>query len=85
MYKHKYINDYRRGGVKKQRRVHSQSWKVLFELGFIHEHATCFNSGCAASLAQGASGSDTGMSGLKLDDDVLGVKDFLQASQNLLV
>ena len=63
----------------------SETREVLLDAGLIEEHATSLDSGGAAPLRESTSGSNARVSGLKLDDHMLGVKDHLEAAEDLLV
>ena len=63
----------------------SETREVLLDAGLIEEHATSLDSGGTAPLRESTSGSNARVSGLEFDDHVLGVKDLLEAAENLLV
>ncbi len=63
----------------------SESREMFFEASLVKEHATSLHCGCAAALRESTTGSDAGVSGLKLHHHVLSVENFLKAAQDLLV
>ena len=58
---------------------------MFFETSLVKEHATSLHSGGAAPLRESTSGSNARVSGLEFDDHMLGVKDLLEAAEDLLV
>ena len=63
----------------------SETREVLLDAGLIEKLATSLDSGGAAALRESTSGSNARVSGLEFDDHMLGVKDLLEAAEDLLV